>query len=81
MSTPTPWLADASASVPGKVSTGDQTWAGVKTFNSSPIVPSPAGATSAINRDYCDNAVSGVSGTYAPGVQNIAALRGNSLGL
>lgn len=34
--------------------TGDQTVSGVKTFNSSPIVPTPSSGTQAANKDYAD---------------------------
>lgn len=34
--------------------TGNQTIAGVKTFNSSPIVPTPTTGTQAVNKDYAD---------------------------
>ena len=33
---------------------GDQTIAGVKTFSSSPIVPTPTTGTQAVNKDYAD---------------------------
>lgn len=35
--------------------TGDQTIAGVKTFSSSPIVPTPTTGTQAANKDYADS--------------------------
>ena len=34
--------------------TGDETIAGVKTFSSSPIVPTPTTGTQAVNKDYAD---------------------------
>ena len=37
--------------------TGDETIAGVKTFSSSPIVPTPSGNTDAANKAYVDSAV------------------------
>lgn len=37
---------------------GDETVAGVKTFSSSPIVPTPSSATQAANKDYVDNVAS-----------------------
>lgn len=40
--------------------TGAQTIAGVKTFSSSPIVPTPSGGTDATNKNYVDNAVTGL---------------------
>jgi hypothetical protein len=39
--------------------TGAETVAGVKTFSSSPIVPTPSGSTDATNKTYVDTAVSG----------------------
>lgn len=41
--------------------TGNETISGTKTFNSSPIVPTPGSATAAANKSYVDAAVSGVS--------------------
>lgn len=41
--------------------TGAQTIAGVKTFSSSPIVPTPSGSTDAANKSYVDGAISGLS--------------------
>ncbi|HSE29691.1 MAG TPA: hypothetical protein VLA77_03865 [Candidatus Saccharimonadales bacterium] len=38
--------------------TGSETVAGVKTFSSSPIVPTPTTATQAANKDYVDNVAS-----------------------
>ena len=35
--------------------TGDQTIDGVKTFSSSPIVPTPTAGTQAVNKDYVDS--------------------------
>jgi hypothetical protein len=40
--------------------TGDQTIAGVKTFSSSPIVPTPTTATQAANKTYVDGVVVGL---------------------
>ena len=37
--------------------TGNQTIAGVKTFSSSPIVPTPTAGTQAVNKDYVDKAI------------------------
>lgn len=39
--------------------TGDETVAGVKTFSSSPIVPTPSNGTDAANKDYVDAQASG----------------------
>ena len=43
--------------------TGAQTIAGVKTFSSSPIVPTPAGTTDAANKAYVDSGLSGKANT------------------
>lgn len=42
--------------------TGAETVAGVKTFSSSPVVPTPTNATDAANKSYVDTAVSGAGG-------------------
>jgi hypothetical protein len=42
------------------VTIGAQTLAGVKTFSSSPIVPTPTNATDAANKAYVDAAASGI---------------------
>lgn len=45
--------------VPGTVSTtGNQTIAGVKTFSSPPVVPTPVGNTNAANKAYVDGRLS-----------------------
>jgi hypothetical protein len=41
--------------------TGAESIAGVKTFTSSPVVPTPASGTAAANKSYVDTAVAGVS--------------------
>lgn len=41
--------------------TGDETIAGIKTFSSSPIVPTPGSATQAANKSYVDAAAAGGS--------------------
>lgn len=49
--------------------TGDQTVAGVKTFSSSPVVPTPTTGTQAVNKNYVDSATgSGVG--FIQGVLN-----------
>ena len=45
-------IADLISSVVHK--TDDETIAGVKTFSSSPIVPTPTTGTQAVNKDYAD---------------------------
>lgn len=42
--------------------TGAQTIAGVKTFSSSPIVPTPTTNTQAANKQYVDSAIAGIDG-------------------
>ena len=44
--------------------TGDQTIEDVKTFSSSPIVPTPTAVNQAVNKQYVDNMVNG-SNSYA----------------
>jgi hypothetical protein len=41
--------------------TGNQTIAGVKTFSSSPIVPTPSAANEVVNKSYVDGLVTGLS--------------------
>jgi len=53
-------VTDAGLAQRGLVNTGAQSFAGVKTFQSSPIVPSPSGGTDAANKTYVDNAVLGL---------------------
>lgn len=54
----------ATASDPTAVRTsGDQTLAGIKTFSSSPVVPTPTTGTQAANKTYVDTAVSAVTHT------------------
>lgn len=55
--------------------TGNETIAGVKTFSSSPVVPTPTASNQAATMGYVDTQISAVSGVYAPGVQSITALR------
>ncbi|MGB9106967.1 MAG: hypothetical protein WCC59_19585, partial [Terriglobales bacterium] len=42
--------------------TGDETVSGVKTFDSSPLVPSPSEPTAAANKDYVDVSIAAGSG-------------------
>ena len=50
----------AATGASGIVTTGAQAFDGVKTFNASPIVPTPTNATDAANKAYVDNAVVGI---------------------
>jgi hypothetical protein len=43
---------------------GAETITGVKTFNASPIVPTPTTSTQVTNKQYVDNYISGLSTTY-----------------
>lgn len=43
---------------------GSETVAGVKTFSSSPVVPTPTLSTQATNKTYVDTAISGVTSGY-----------------
>ena len=53
--------------------TGDQTIAGIKTFSSSPIVPTPTTDTQAANKVYVDGVVMGLSWKQAVRVATTAA--------
>lgn len=62
-----PQTADATHA--GLVSTAAQTIAGVKTFASSPVVPTPSGGTDAVNKNYVDGLIPTgglAAGTYSP---------------
>ena len=48
--------------------TGDETVAGVKTFDSSPLVPTPSAPTAAANKDYVDVSVAAGSGSSTLGI-------------
>lgn len=53
--------------------TGDQTIAGIKTFSSSPIVPTPTTSTQAANKSYVDSSIAGLSWKQAVRVATTAA--------
>lgn len=55
--------------------TGNENVAGVKTFSSSPSVPTPTLSNDAANRNYVDTAVSSLSGNFAASVQTVVQLR------
>lgn len=55
--------------------TGGETVAGIKAFTSSPTGPEPTTSTQLTTKNYVDTQVAGVSGSWASGVQTIAALR------
>lgn len=57
----------ATASFPGMVTIGAQTLAGVKTFTSSPVVPTPSfgdASTKAASTQFVSTAISGVSNAF-----------------
>lgn len=59
----------AGGPIPGTVSTsGAQTIGGVKTFSSSPIVPTPTTATQAANKSYVDGRLSAAQRTAIDGL-------------
>lgn len=68
----------ADDTYPGLVSVDDQTFAGVKTFLASPVVPTPSpndNSTNAASTAYVDAAVSsavGASGKYLPTITDVS---------
>jgi hypothetical protein len=52
--------AKAETVTNGVYTTGNQTIAGVKTFSSSPIVPTPTTGTQVANKDYVDSKAIGI---------------------
>lgn len=87
-------IPSASASVSGVVTTGAQTFAGVKTFNSFPQIASglPSNALDLVNKQYVDNIASGINAhdaviaatttaltaTYSNGTSGVGATLTNS---
>jgi hypothetical protein len=59
--------------------TGAETVAGVKTFSSSPVVPTPSASTEAANKSYVDTLAAAISGSYGSPVQDLTALRALAL--
>lgn len=60
--------------VDNKVSkTGNETIAGVKTFSSSPIVPTPTSGTDVVNKDYADTKVSKTGNETIAGVKTFSS--------
>ena len=55
--------------------TGAETVAGVKTFSSSPVIPTPSNSTDAANKSYVDTLAASISGNYGAPVQDATALR------
>jgi hypothetical protein len=57
--------------------TGNETVAGIKTFSSSPIVPTPTTGTQAVNKTYADGLVSGGAPDATTGSKGIVQLAGD----
>jgi len=57
--------------------TGSETVAGVKTFSSSPVVPTPSGATDAANKSYVDGVASSGAPDATTGTKGIIQLAGD----
>lgn len=60
----------AATDVGAVATTGNETVAGVKTFSSSPIVPTPSGATDAASKGYIDT-----NGVFLTGDQAVAGVK------
>src|SRR6185503_15803006 len=54
--------------------TSDEGISGVKTFNSPPVVPTPANSTDAVNKSYADNLAQGGGADSSPTVKGIGRL-------
>ena len=59
--------------------TGAETVAGVKTFSSSPVVPTPSASMEVANKSYVDTLAAAISGSYGSPVQDLTALRALAL--
>ena len=53
--------------------TGSETVAGVKTFSSPPVVPTPAGSADAANKSYVDTAVAGAASALSFSALSLSA--------
>ena len=70
-------LPTASATASGVVTTGDQTWAGIKTFSSPVVVATPTGPTHAATKAYVDSAIVNIGiGGYVPTSRTISTTNG-----
>lgn len=58
--------------------TGNETVGGVKTFTSSPVVPTPSGATEAANKSYVDSVSQGLNVKSPAQLATAAALPANT---
>jgi hypothetical protein len=74
-----PGLAGKATDTAVVHNTGVETVAGVKTFSSSPVVPTPTTSTQAANKSYVDGAVSAASGgqTAVAKTANYTAVAGD----
>ncbi|MDD4406218.1 MAG: hypothetical protein PHO36_15830 [Parabacteroides sp.] len=62
--------------------TGNQTLGGVKTFSSSPVVPTPTDGTYATNKSYVDTAISGAASKWTTsGTNTYLTATGNNVGI
>ncbi len=57
--------------------TGNETVAGIKTFSSSPVVPTPSNGTDAANKTYVDSTVSAGAPDASPTTKGIVQLAGD----
>lgn len=74
-----PVVAAVELELNKKVSkTGNETVAGIKTFSSSPIVPTPTANTQAANKKYVDSTVFGKQDKLTFGIEDTNAIKVNS---
>lgn len=69
---------DAQVNTTVKLS-GNQSIDGIKTFTSSPVIPTPTTASHAVTKGYVDSAVGGASASM-PGLYNVGAAPYNAVG-